>query len=418
LGAFKEGKAMKHTDTVIIGGGQAGLAMSRCLTERRVSHVVLERGRVGERWRSERWDSLRLLTPNWHSRLPHWHYEGKDPDGYMTMPELIDHLERYARSFDAPVRTGTTVQAVERVAPERYRVTTDRGVWTATNVVIATGHCDVPWVPALGSGLPDDVFQIVPSKYRNPGQLPAGNVLVVGASTSGAQLAEELAGAGRKVTLAVGRHTRLPRRYRGKDILWWIDTMGGFMSPADPAEEAESPAPQLVGSPDNRSLDIGLLQERGVRLAGKLIAAEGNRVRFDDNLAEIVKVADDQLAATLAKIDDFATTMGLDDKVGPPEGVRQIRLQPALTEIDLRAENITTVLWATGYRRRYPWLKVPVLDERGEICHAGGVTAEPGLYVLGLRFQRRKNSNFIDGVGNDAAELTRHLVERLRERAA
>jgi putative flavoprotein involved in K+ transport len=409
---------MKYTDTVIIGGGQAGLAMSRCLWERGVEHVVLERGRVGERWRSERWDSLRLLTPNWQSRLPHWHYKGDDPDGYMTTQEFVEHLERYARSFNAPVYGGTTVQAVENVARGSYRITTDRGVWMARNAVIATGHCDVPWVPQIASGLADDVHQIVPSDYRNPGQLPAGNVLVVGASATGVQLAEELVGAGRKVTLAVGRHTRLPRMYRGKDILWWIDTMGGFMAPADPADDAEFPAPQLVGALERRSIDVGLLQDRGVRLAGKVTDAEGHRVRFDENLAETVRAADEQMAATLAKVDEFARTMGLDDKVGPKEAVPPTRLRPVPTEIDLRAESITTVLWATGYRRSYPWLKVPVLDERGEIRHQGGVTAEPGLYVLGLRFQRRKNSNFIDGVGNDAAELTRHLVERRRSLAA
>jgi putative flavoprotein involved in K+ transport len=409
---------MRYTDTVIIGGGQAGLAMSRCLWERGVKHVVLERGRVGERWRSERWDSLRLLTPNWQSRLPHWHYEGDDPDGYMTTQELIEHLESYARSFNAPVHHGTTVQAVEAPTRGSYRVTTDRGIWMARNVVIATGHCDVPWVPPVASGLADDLFQIVPSNYRNPGQLPAGNVLVVGASATGVQLAEELAGAGRKVTLAVGRHSRLPRTYRGRDILWWIDTMGGFMAPADPAEESKSPAPQLVGSPDNRSIDVGLLQEQGIRLAGKLTDAAGHRVRFDDGLAEIVRAADEQLAATLAKIDEFATVMGLDDKVGPREVVPPTRLRTIPTEIDLRAEGVSTVVWATGYRRSYPWLEVPVLDERGEIRHRGGITEEPGLYVLGLRFQRRKNSNFIDGVGNDAAELTRHLIERRADRAA
>ncbi len=239
----------------------------------------------------------------------------------------------------------------------------------------------------------------------------------MGASASGAQLAEELARAGRRVTLAVGRHTRLPRSYRGRDILWWIDTMGGFMAPADPADEANSPAPQLVGHPDNRSIDVGLLQDQGVRLTGKVIEADGHRVRFDGDLAERVKAADDQMAATLAKVDEFATIMGLDDKVGPKEEVPPTRLRPAPIELDLRAENITTVLWATGYRRSYPWLKVPVLDERGEIRHKGGITDEPGLYVLGIRFQRRKNSNFIDGVGNDAAELARHLVERHRRAA-
>jgi putative flavoprotein involved in K+ transport len=336
----------------------------------------------------------------------------------MTTQEFIGHLENYARSFNAPVHDGTTVLAVQTPTRGSYRVTTDRGVWTARNVVIATGHCDVPWVPPVASGLADDLFQIVPSNYRNPGQLPAGNVLVVGASATGAQLAEELAGSGRRVTLAVGRHTRLPRTYRGRDILWWIDTMGGFMAPADPAEESKFPAPQLVGAPDNRSLDVGLLQEQGVRLTGKLTDAAGHRVRFDDGLAEIVRAADEQLAATLAKIDEFSTVLGLDDKVGPSEVVASTKLRPAPTELDLRAEGINTVVWATGYRRSYPWLKVPVLDEQGEIRHRGGVTEEPGLYVLGLRFQRRKNSNFIDGVGNDAAELARHLIERRETRAA
>jgi putative flavoprotein involved in K+ transport len=264
----------------------------------------------------------------------------------------------------------------------------------ARNVVIATGHCDVPWVPPIASGLADDLHQVVPSDYRNPGQLPTGNVLVVGASATGAQLAEELAAAGRQVTLAVGRHTRLPRTYRGRDILWWIDTMGGFMAPADPADEAKSPAPQLVGAPDNRSLDVQQLQRRGVRAADK------------------------QMEITLAKIDEFAATMGLDDMTGTKEIIPPTRLRDVPTEIDLEEEGITTVLWATGYRRSYPWLKVPVLDERGEILHRSGVTDEPGLYVLGLRFQRRKNSNFIDGVGNDAAELARHLVERRRSLVA
>jgi putative flavoprotein involved in K+ transport len=409
---------MKYTDTVIIGGGQAGLAMSCCLREHGVKHIVLERGRVGERWRSERWDSLRLLTPNWQSRLPHWHYKGDDPDGYMTTQEFVEHLERYARSFNAPVYDGTTVQAVENVARGSYRITTDRGVWMARNVVIATGHCDVPWVPPIASGLADDLHQVVPSDYRNPGQLPTGNVLVVGASATGAQLAEELAAAGRQVTLAVGRHTRLPRTYRGRDILWWIDTMGGFMAPADPADEAKSPAPQLVGAPDNRSLDVQQLQRRGVRLAGKVTGVEGHRVRFGRNLAEVVRAADKQMEITLAKIDEFAATMGLDDMTGTKEIIPPTRLRDVPTEIDLEEEGITTVLWATGYRRSYPWLKVPVLDERGEILHRSGVTDEPGLYVLGLRFQRRKNSNFIDGVGNDAAELARHLVERRRSLVA
>jgi len=409
---------MKHVDTVIIGGGQAGLAMSRCLAARGVEHVVLERGRVGERWRTERWDSLRLLSPNWHSRLPHFHYKGGDPDGFMTTKEYVDHLEAYARSFEAPVLTGVTVKAVEKLGGDGYRVTTDREAWAARNVVIATGFCDVPWIPPVASGLAEDISQIVPSRYRNPEQLPPGNVLVVGASASGAQIAEELARAGRRVTLAVGRHTRWPRTYRGRDIVWWVDTMGGFMAPADPSQEAASPAPQLVGHPDNRSIDVGTLQDQGVRLAGKVTETDGHRVRFDDGLPERVKTADDQMTALLAKIDEFIKTMGLEDLAGPKESVPATVLRPAPNELDLRAERITTIVWATGYRRSYPWLKVPVLDERGDIRHQGGVTDEAGLYVLGMRFQRRKNSNLIDGVGNDAAELARHLVERGKSQAA
>ena len=216
---------MKRTDTIIIGGGQAGLAMSRCLTDEGIDHVVLERGRVAERWRSERWDSLRLLSPKWHTRLPGFRYQGADRDGFMTMPELISYFERYAKSFSAPVQDETTVLGVER-AERGYRVRTDQGDWQAPNVVVATGHCDVPFVPKAAAGLSSDVHQVVPSHYKNPDQLPNGGVLVVGASASGIQLAQEIHRSGRPVTLAVGRHTRIPRRYRGRDIAWWLEASG------------------------------------------------------------------------------------------------------------------------------------------------------------------------------------------------
>ncbi len=409
---------MKHTDAIIIGGGQAGLAMSRCLTEYGIDHVVLERGRVGERWRSERWDSLRLLTPNWHSRLPHWHYEGEHPDDFMPVPEYIRHLERYAQSFEAPVQTGTTVRAVERLVGGRYRVSTDKGEWAASNVVIATGFCDRPRVPDFADAVPSDIFQLVPSNYRNPAQLPDGDVLVVGASATGLQIADELAEAGRAVTLAVGTHIRVPRRYRGKDILYWMDTMGAFAAPADPAEERKSPPPQLVGTPENRDLDLGVLQNKGVRLTGRAVAIRGHRVIFADDLKDKVATADAQMMQLLAKIDDFIVSTGSFGEAPEPDSPAPIEPYPAPTEIDLRADKIRTVVWATGYERRYPWLKVPVIDDRGEIRHDGGVTPEPGLYVLGIRFQRRKNSNLIDGVGRDAEELSRHLANRVLYKAA
>ena len=411
---------MKRTDTIIVGGGQAGLAMSRCLSDRAVDHVVLERGRVGERWRSERWDSLRLLTPNWQSRLPGFRYEGPNPDGYMTVPEVIDYLERYRRSFDAPVEEGTQVLSV---SPQDagYRVATDRGIWEARNVVVATGQCDAPLVPDFASKLSSDIVQVVPSKYRSPGQLPEGGVLVVGAAASGIQLAEEIHRSGRPVTIAVGRHTRLPRLYRGRDILCWFDQMGIFNETPDAVHDVErsrkEPSLQLVGRPDRTSLDLIALQDEGVKLAGRVIGAEANEVRFADDLVAYTARADVKLARLLKRIDSYIDTRGLAPEVGPPEPfIPFFWPAPGPDSMDLRAEGIRTVIWATGFRRRYPWLKVPVLDARGEIRHEGGITPARGLYVLGLQFLRRRNSNFIDGVGADAMELAGHIEARLGPR--
>lgn len=408
---------MRRTHTLIIGGGQAGLAMSHCLTERGVDHVVLERGRVAERWRSERWDSLRLLTPRWQNRLPGWRYRGPDPDGYMTMPEVIDYLDGYARSFDAPVETGCTVRLVQREG-DGYRVTTNRGSWHAANVVVATGMCDKPLVPAFAAGLPAGIAQVVPSHYRNPEQLRDGGVLVVGASATGIQLADEIRQSGRHVTLAVGRHTRLPRVYRGKDILWWFDTMGILDETYDRVRDLEAsrrqPSMQLVGQPDRSSLDLATLRESGVRLSGRVRAIEGNRVLFADDLATTITRAEGKLERLLSRVDAFIRREGLESGVGAAETPRPVRVRHAPDEIDLRHAGIRSVIWATGYRRSYPWLRVPVLDARGEIRHTGGITPEPGLYVLGLQFLRRRKSSFIDGVGLDAADLAEHILHRQR----
>jgi putative flavoprotein involved in K+ transport len=409
---------MRRTEAVVIGGGQAGLAMSHCLGASGVDHVVLERGRVAERWRSERWESLRLLSPNWQTRLPGFRYQGPDPDGYMRVGEVVDFLERYARSFAAPVEEGTTVLSVARVH-DGYRVVTDRGAWEAPSVVIATGHCDTPLVPPFAASLADDVVQLVPSRYRHPDQLPPGGVLVVGASASGVQLADEIHASGRPVTLAVGRHTRLPRVYRERDILWWFDAMGIFDEPIedvfDPAVSLSQPSLQLVGRPDRATLDLPALRERGVRLVGRATGANGRRLFFADDLVAYTAAADARLARLIQRIDIFAARTGLDAEVGAPEPFLPFLWpDPGPVEIDLRAEGIRTVVWATGFRRLYPWLQVPVLDARGEIRHEGGVTPFPGLYVIGLYFLRRRKSSFIDGVGRDAMELATHLAGHLR----
>lgn len=410
---------MKRTNTVIIGGGQAGLAMSHSLARRGIDHLILERGRVAERWRSERWDSLRLLTPNWMSRLPGWSYQGPDPDGYMTMPEVIDYLEGYARSFSAPVQDQTQVLEV-RPRDGGYRIRTDQRTYLARNVVVATGYCGRPFVPPLARQLSSRIFQIHPSDYRNPEQLPPGGVLVVGASATGIQLAEEIHESGRPVTLACGRHTRMPRVYRGKDILYWLDRMGMLDQRAEDVYDLEisrkQPSLQLVGRPDRRTLDLPRLEQTGVRLTGRLLAAQGERVHFEDDLIAYTASADVKLAALLRRVDQFIRDSSLEPLVGPPEEFQPFLWpEAAPTFMNLKDQGIESVLWATGFERNYPWLDVPVLDERGEIRHRGGVTPAPGLYLIGMQFLRRRNSAFIDGVGADAEELANHL-RRYNER--
>jgi putative flavoprotein involved in K+ transport len=409
---------MKHVNTVIIGGGQAGLAMGRCLYEHGIESVILERGRIAERWHSERWDSLSLLTPNWQSRLPHGAYCGDKPDAFMSVPDFIRRLEGYADAFDANIECGTTVTAVQRLPDGRLRVATDRGEWRASNVVVATGFCDIPRVPIFANQLPDDVTQIVPSAYRNPSQVPNGHVLVVGASATGLQIAEELLGAGHPVSLSVGTHIRVPRRYRGRDILYWMDAVGGFSAAASPGDERENPPPQLIGSPENRDLDLVTLQKLGARLLGRTSDVHNGRIRFADTLGEIVENADCQMLQLLGKIDSFIAANGYDAPQAEVEAIQPVTVGQTPSEVDIEAENIRTVVWATGYQRRYPWLRVPVLDAQGEITHKEGITPVVGLYVLGMRFQKRKYSNLIDGVGRDAEDLADHIAHRLRAKAA
>lgn len=413
---------MKRTTVVVIGGGQAGLAMSACLSARGIDHVVLERGRIAERWRSERWDSLRLLTPRWQSRLPGFRYEGPDPDGFMTMPEVIGFFEGYAGRSAVPIETKTAVRSVSPAA-SGYRVETSRGVWQAGSVVIATGHCDVPLVPEAARELTPDVHQLVPTRYRNPSRLPPGGVLIVGASASGVQIADELSSAGRAVTLAVGRHTRLPRRYRGKDVLFWLDRMGvldqSFDSVRDIAASRRQPSMQLVGRPDNATLDLAALAAAGVRLTGRVVGAAGSRVAFADDLTMTTALADAKLWRLLGDVDRFLERSGIGAVFPRTELPEPTRLPSAPAGIDLRAEGIRTVIWATGFTQRYPWLHVPVLDEHGALRHRGGIViGAPGLYAMGLRFMRRRKSSFIDGVANDARDLADHIAARLRRKRA
>ena len=412
---------MKRTDVIVIGGGQAGLAMSRHLSQRGIDHVVFERRRLAERWRSERWDSLRLLTPNWYSRLPDWRYRDVDPDGFMTMPAVVRYFEDYSRAISAPVETDTEVHRVE-ACDGGYRVVTDSDVWRARGVVIATGENNTPLVPAMANSISPSIHQIVPSAYRNPSQLPDGGVLVVGASASGVQLADEIHASGRPVTLAAGKHTCLPRTYRGRDIIWWMDRSGILDETAGEVRDLErsrrEPSMQLVGSRDGHSIDLTRLADEGVRIVGRALDGKDAQIHLAGDLQETTSAAHRKLARVKDRIDRFAADHGMDREVGDIEPIASAIFDSPEQTIDLEAEGISTIVWATGFTRRYPWLKVPVIDPCAGVLHREGVTAAPGLYILGLRFMRRRKSSFIDGVGDDAAALADHMRDYFNTRHA
>jgi putative flavoprotein involved in K+ transport len=378
---------------------------------------VLERGEVANSWRRERWDSLRLLTPNWQSRLPDFAYQGDDPDGFRTMPEVIAFIDDYARAIAAPVQTHTRVTSVRRT-DAGYLVRTDRGDWHSRTVVLATGACNVPCVPRLAETLPPAVRTLTPIDYRNPDQLEDGGVLVVGASATGIQLADEIERSGRPVTLAVGEHIRAPRTYRGRDIQWWMDAAGVLDQRYDEVDDIERarkvPSLQLIGSPERRTLDLNALTESGVRLVGRLAGVSDGRLQFSGSLANQCALSDLKLGRLLDAIDQFATESGLAGAVEPPDRFAPTRIDesPTLT-LDLARSGISTIIWATGYRPDHSWLEVPVLDRKGRLRHDGGIVPSPGMYVMGLQFLRRRKSALIDGAGDDARELSAHLADYL-----
>jgi putative flavoprotein involved in K+ transport len=409
---------MHAVETLVVGAGQAGLAASRCLAELGAEHVVAERGRVAERWRTARWDSLRLLTPSWMSRLPGWSYPGTDPDGYMAAPELVSHLENYAGSFTAPVHENTTVELVE-TSGSGLRVVTDRGTWLARNVVVATGTENRAYVPPAAGRIDPEIRQLTARRYQGPDQVPGGGVLVVGASASGVQIADELSRAGRPVVISVGRHARLPRRYRGRDILWWMDRAGVLAQTIDQVHDARSarraPSLQLSGRHDH-PVGLDALAAREVRLAGRLVAADGQRLSFADDLPATIGGAQARMERVLRTIDGYLARGG-GEGAGPADPPPPFTAPAGPARLDLRRAGISTVIWATGYQPAYPWLRVPVLDRHGEIAHHRGVTGVPGLYVLGLKFLYRRNSTFVDGVGGDARFVAAHLMRRMTARA-
>ena len=417
-----------RTTTVVVGAGHAGLSVSHFLAARGIDHVVIERGEVAHSWRTERWESLRLLTPNWQTRLPGLAYDGDDPDGFMAMAEVVAFIERYARLVAPPLETGTAVETLTATG-DGYEVVTDRGVWRCASVVIASGGCNRPKLPSAQAALPGAVESLTPMDYTTPSALPDGGVLVVGASASGVQIADEVHRSGRPVTLAVGEHVRLPRTYRGRDILWWMDRTGLHDERYDEIDDIvrarHLPSPQLVGTPERATLDLNALTDRGVRLVGSLVGFADGTAQFSGSLRNKCALADLKQGRLLDTVDEWVADNGLDCAVEPPHRFEATRVEgtPPLT-LDLARHGLRSVLWATGYEPDHSWVRLPVFDRKGRLRHDGGVVTEaPGLYRIGLNFLRRRKSSFIHGIEDDARELTDHLAGHVgardrRERTA
>jgi len=406
-----------HTSVVVVGAGPGGLAMSHHLTRAGLDHVLFERGTVAHSWRTERWDSLRLLTPNWMTTLPGAGYRGNDPDGYMTAIETVATLEEYSRSFDPPLHTGIEVESA-RFVGNGFQVRTNDATWHCDAVVAATGGSSETRIPDLASDLPRGMEQLTSLSYRRPAQIDdRGKVLVVGASASGVQIADELRRSGHDVTISVGEHVRLPRSYRGCDIYWWLDRIGQLDERWNEVEDLRRSrrhaSVQVVGSEDRREVDLLSLQRLGVALVGRLMAIRGMTAFCSGGLGSLVSNADLKQARMLKRIDDWVNEHDLVDLVGPASQPDPTILGQVPTELDLR--RFAAVIWATGFRPTYRWLDPLAFDRRGRVDHDGGVAKTPGLYLLGLPFLRRRRSNLLAGLGIDAAEICQHLAGHLEE---
>ena len=391
-------------DTLIIGAGQAGLALSRALSAHRIDHLVLERGQVGERWRSQRRASLRLLTPNWMNVLPGHNGAPGDPDGFMSRDE-VRFLKGYADTTEAPLQEGTMVERVSALG-DGFSVITDRGLFCARAVVLATGACDRARRPAVSAAVSPAILQLDADTLGDPRDLPPGRILVVGASASGVQIAEEVARAGREVTLAVGAHVRIPRHYRGRDIFRWLDASGFLNDPRRPISGGSSerqPSFQLVGCPSQRDIDLGRLQDLGITLAGRLTGVDGTAFAFANDLAAQMGAAEARMQRLLDRIDGHIATAQI--STAPADRPKALGLRDGIAALDGRQDRIGAVIWATGYRPDYRWLDLPAFREDGELDQTGGITRIPRLYALGLPFMRHRSSTFMRGAGADACAL-------------
>ena len=402
---------IEEVDTLVVGAGQAGVALSEHLSGCGVPHLILERHRIAERWRSERWDSLVANGPAWHDRFPGMVFPGGDPDAFISKEEVADYFVAYAEKIAAPIRCGVEVKEVRRIAGKPgFRVETSEGVIEAQSVVAATGPFQRPVIPRI---VPEDapILQMHSNSYRNPTQLPDGAVLVVGAGSSGVQIADELARAGKHVYLSVGPHDRPPRAYRGRDFCWWLGVLGKWDAET-PAAGAEHVTIAVSGARGGETIDFRRLATQGITLVGMARAYDNGTLTFAPDLADNIARGDANYLSLLDEADDYVRRNGLDLSEEP--SARMIGEDPPcvadpILRLDLAGAGITSIIWATGYAVDYGWLKVDAFDERGRPRHQRGVSVEPGLYFLGLPWQSRRGSSFIWGVWHDA----KHLADRI-----
>ncbi|MEU8080748.1 MSMEG_0569 family flavin-dependent oxidoreductase [Catellatospora citrea] len=402
-----------HYPVVVVGGGQAGLAASYCLRQRGIDHLVLEANRLGHEWRTHRWDSFCLVTPNWQCRLPGFPYRGPDPDGFMVRDEIVRYLEEYAASFGPPLIEGVRVSRLRRAATGVFELSTSHGQLTADQVVVATGPYHTPSVPRMAERLPADMVQLHSGDYRSPGQLPDGAVLVVGTGQSGCQIAEDLHLAGRRVHLAVGTAPRVARFYRGRDCVAWLDEMGHYRKGIDEFADADAVRMRVnhyvTGRDGGRDIDLRAFARDGMRLYGRLAGIAGAIMSFADDLRANLDGADAVAEGIKDAIDAHIAAHAID-------APREARYTPVWgpsadhpRSLDLCAAGITSVVWSTGFVRDHRWIEVPVFDGRGYPMHWRGATSCPGLYFLGLPWQRSWGSGRFEAVGRDADFLAGHI---------
>ncbi|HEX6697313.1 MAG TPA: NAD(P)-binding domain-containing protein, partial [Solirubrobacteraceae bacterium] len=402
-------------DTVIIGGGQAGLAMSAVLQRHGREHVVLERRRIGERWRKERWDSLRFQFPNWSIQLPGYTYPGHDPDGFAHYREIVRVIEDYAASSRAPVREHTEVVSLAEDADRKgFVLASPEGSIHARRVVLATGPFQRPSIPRTADDVSPSVLQTDPTRYRNPQELPEGAVLVVGSGASGCQIADELLHAGRRVFLSVSRHRRAPRRFRGKDVYWWLEKLGRFAQTIDTLPDRRwPPSTVITGVNGGYDIDVRRMAADGVVVVGRVVGASDGTVALAADANAILDEADQAYASFVGAAREHVATAGLEGELDDEQRADRSRPAAALEErasLDLERENITSILWATGYGYDYGWVDVPVFDDRGRPVQQRGVTQVPGLFFLGLHWMHTFKSGLFSGVGDDAE----YLAEQMR----